>query len=152
MTDRLVGDSLFAKYFQISPYLAGLPNWEVRLYDVEGIFQKTILPSLRQDKGPRLLTYWDSKMQGEAARVDQRSNSLAVNRFNNVLRPTLLWNRAEDELLLGDQPRAVADMLAILKAHPDHPDFDKWAARLTDLVMPKPDATTSPPPASPTPH
>ena len=139
LSDRSLGDSLFAKYFQVGPYIAGVPDWEGKEFNVDGIFEKAVLPSLRQDKDPRLLAYWDGRLQNEAARIDQR-NGLAVNRFNNVRRPTLLWNRAEDELVLGDPPRAVADMLALLKAHPDHPDFDKWAARLTDVVTPKPDA------------
>ena len=142
-TGKNLNGSLFVRYFQIGPYISGLPEWSNQPYDADGIFQKTILPELRQQKDPRLLTYWDNKMQAEVATIDQRSNGIAVNRFNNVRRPTLLWNRAEDELVLGDQPRAVADMLAILKAHADHPDFDKWAARLTDVVTPKPDAATS---------
>ena len=144
MMDRTVGDSLFTKYFQVGPYIAGMPEWENRVFNVDGILEKTVLPCLRQDKDPRLLTYWDNKMQAEVARIDQRSNGLAINRFNNVRRPSLLWSRAEDELLLGDQPRAVADMLAILKGHADHPDFDKWAARLTEVVTPKPDSASSP--------
>ena len=143
LSDRSLDDSLFAKYFQVGPYIAGVPDWETKEFNVDGIFEKTVLPSLRQDKDPRLLACWDNRLQNEAGRVDQR-NGLAGNRFNNVRRPTLLWNRAEDELTLGDQPRAVADMLALLKAHPDHPDFDKWAARLTDVVTPKPDAGATP--------
>ena len=143
LSDRSIDDSLFAKYFQVGPYIAGVPDWETKEFNVDGIFEKTVLPSLRQDKDPHLLACWDTRLQNEAGRVDQR-NGLAVNRFNNVRRPTLLWNRAEDELTLGDQPRAVADMLALLKAHPDHPDFDKWAARLTDVVTPKPDAGATP--------
>lgn len=150
MTDKTLNDSLFVKYFQVGPYINGLPEWENKPFNVDGIFDKTILPSLRQDKDPRLIAYWDNKLQTEAARVDQRSNGLAINRFNNIRRPTLMWNRAEDELLLGDRDRAVADMLANLKAHPDHPDFDKWVAKLTDVVTPKGDAASSPP-ASPAP-
>lgn len=145
LSNKSLNDSLFVKYFQVGPYINGLPEWENQPFDVDGIFQKTILPALRQDKDPRLLAYWDNKMQTEVARIDQRSNSLAVNRFNNVRRPTMLWNRAEDELLLGDRDRAVADMLAIVKAHTDHPEFDKWVARLTEVVTPKGEAAPSPP-------
>ena len=103
---------------------------------MDGIFQKTILPELRQEKDPRLLAYWDNKIQTEALRIDKQANGLTTNKFNMIRRPTLLWSRAEDELVLGDQGRAVADMLALLKAFPDHPDFDKWAARLTEVVTP----------------
>ena len=37
----------------------------------------------------------------EAVRIDKQANGLAVNKFNTIRRPTLLWNRAEDELVLG---------------------------------------------------
>ncbi len=144
LTEKSFNDLVFVTYFQIGPFISGLPDWEVQPFNVDGIFQKTILPELRKNKDPRLLTYWDGKIQSEATRIDQRANGLAVNKFNMVRRPTLLWNRAEDELVLGDQNRAVADMLALLKAHPDHPDFDTWAARLTDVVTPKADAGTTP--------
>ena len=134
---KSIGDNVFAAYFQIGPYINSLPEWEPVPFNIEGIFQKTILPELRRLKDPRVLAYWDDKIQAEAARLDKNQNSLAVNKFNNVRRPGLLWNRAEDELVIGDQPHAVADMLALIKAHPDHPDFDKWAARLTEIVTPK---------------
>ena len=144
LTDQSLNDLVFVTYFQIGPFINGLPDWEVQPFNVDGIFQKTILPELRKNKDPRLLAYWDGKIQSEATRIDQRANGLAVNKFNMIRRPTLLWNRAEDELVLGDQSRAVADMLALLKAHPDHPDFDTWAARLTDVVTPKADAGATP--------
>ena len=136
MTDKTVNELVFVKYYQIGPYINGLADWETQLFNADAIYNKTILPELRKSKDPRLLAYWDNKIQTEAARFEQKSNGLAVNKFNMIRRPTLLWSRAEDELLLGDQPRAVADMLAIIKSHADHPDFDKWAARLTEVVTP----------------
>ena len=39
-------------------------------------------------------------------------------------------------MIVGQRDAAIADMLAIVKAHPDHPNFDKWAQQLTDLVSP----------------
>ena len=136
IADRSINDLVFVTYFQIGPFISGLPDWETQPFNVDGIFQKTILPELRLEKDPRLLAYWDNKIQTEAMHTDLKSNGLAINKFNMIRRPTLLWSRAEDELVLGDQGRAVADMLALLKAHPDHPDFDKWAARLTEVVTP----------------
>ena len=136
MTEKSVGDLAFVKYYQIGPYINALPDWESQLFNADGIYQKAILPELRKAKDPRLLAYWDNKIQTEAAQTDLKSNGLAANKFNMVRRPTLFWDRAEDELLLGDQPHAVADMLAIIKSHPDHPDFDKWVARLTEVVTP----------------
>ncbi len=154
LADKSLGDLDFVAYFQIGPYVNGLPDWESQLFSVDGIFQKTILPELRLEKDPRLLAYWDNKIQTEASHIDQKSNGLAVNKFNMVRRPTLLWSRAEDELVLGDQAHAVADMLALIKAHPDHPDFDAWVARLTEVVTPKKAEVIVhdvPAPAAPTP-
>ena len=131
-----LGDNVFVQYFQIGPYLAAVDNWSDQPLDVDSIYQKAILPTLRDMKDPRVLDYWIAKLQSEAAHVEKSSNNLAVNKFNSVRRPELLWNRAEDEEVIGQHNQAVADMLALAKAHPDHPDFDKWAARLTELVKP----------------
>ena len=133
---KSLGDNVFVRYFQIGPYLSAVDNWSDQPFDVDSIYQKAILPTLRDMKDPRVLDYWMAKLQNEAAHTEKGSNSLAVNKFNNVRRPELLWNRAEDEEVIGQHNQAVADMLALAKAHPDHPDFDKWAARLTELVKP----------------
>ncbi len=137
LANKGLGDNVFVTYFQIGPYISGLPDWEMQPFNVDGIFQKSILPVLRDLKDPRLLAYWDNKIQTEAGRLDSKANSLAINKFNGIRRPTLFWNRAEDELVLGDKDRAVADMLGIIKGHPDHPDFDKWVVQLTEIVTPK---------------
>ena len=134
---KSIGETVFATYFQVTPYLAGLTGWEDRPFNVEGIFQKTILPEMRLEKDPRLLAYWDSHIQTEGNSADASQNPLVINKFKSIRLPTLLWGRAEDEIVLGQQNQAILNMLAIVKAHPDHPDFDKWAARLEDLVAPK---------------
>ena len=134
---RPLGQIVFVRYFQIAPYIASIEDWSDQPFDVDSIYDKSILPTLREMKDPRLLDYWAGKIQGEASRVDSKgTNALAVNKFNNVRRPALLWSRAEDELIIGQRDAALADMLAIAKAHPDHPDFDKWVQQLTDLVSP----------------
>ncbi len=134
---RPLGSIVFVKYFQIGPYVSTIENWSDQPFDLDNIYEKTILPTLREMKDPRLLDYWNGKLTSEAARIDSKGgNNLAVNKFNNVRRPELLWSRAEDELVIGNRDAALADMLAVVKAHPDHPNFDKWAQQLTDLVKP----------------
>ena len=137
LANKGLGDNVFVNYFQIGPYINGLADWEMQPFNVDGIFQKSILPVLRDLKDPRLLAYWDNKIQTEAGRLDSKANSLSINKFNGIRRPTLFWNRAEDELVLGDKDRAVADMLGIIKGHTAPPDYDKWVAQLTEIVTPK---------------
>ena len=139
MYKKSLGESPFVPYFQVGPYISGLTDWSDRPFDVDSIYQKTILPELRKAKDPRLLDYWDGRLQIETARASASGNNLAVTKFNHIRRPSLLWGRAEDEGLLGNGNQSVADMLAILKANPDHPDFDKWASQLEGIVSAKTD-------------
>ena len=132
-----IKDSVFVDYFQIGPYINGLPDWPDHAFDTDGIYQKTILPEMRRNKDPRLLSYWDNLIQTDATRAATTQNSLLTARFAHIRRPSLLWGRAEDEAVLGNANQAVADMLADLKANPDHPDFDKWAAELEGVVNAK---------------
>ena len=141
MAKKPLNDSVFVNYFQVGPYITGLPDWSDHPFDTDSIFQKAILPELRKDKDPRVLSYWDSRLQTEAARARASQNNLLVTKFDHIRRPSLLWSRAEDEQALGNGSQAVTEMLAILKTNPDHPDFDKWATELEGMVSAKPDLT-----------
>ena len=132
-----IGDTTFARYFQVTPFLAGMKGWEDHPLDVDGIFEQTILPEMRLERDPRLLTYWDNRIKAEGVRTEASQNALTINRFKAIQLPALLWSRAEDEIALGRQNQGITDMLAIVKAHPDHPYFQKWAAQLEELVSPQ---------------
>ena len=136
ITRKSLGESVFVHYFQIGPYISGLKDWHDRPFDVDGIYERVIFPELRAEKSPRLLDGWRDRIQTETTRAASAQNTLAVNKFNNIRLPTLLWSRAEDEVTLGLTNQAVSDMLGLIKAHPDHPDFDQWTARLTEIVSP----------------
>ncbi len=133
---KSLSEGVFVPYFQIGPYIGGLKEWHDRPFDVEGIYEKIIFPELRTQKNPRLLDCWRDRIQLETMRATSAQNSLTANKFNNIRLPNLLWNRAEDELMLGLTNQAVADMLGLIKGHADHPDFDRWTARLTEIVTP----------------
>ncbi len=136
ITRKSLGESVFVTYFQIGPFINGMKDWNDRPFDVESIYEKTIFPELRAEKSLRLFDCWRDYIQSETTRASTAQNSLTANKFNTILLPTLLWSRAEDELTFGLLNQAVNDMLAQIKAHPDHPDFDKWTARLTEIVSP----------------
>ncbi len=136
LTRKSLGESVFVTYFQIGPYINGMKGWHDQPFDADGIYEKTIFPELRTEKNLRLLDCWRDRIQSETTRASAAQNSLTANKFNNIRLPTLLWSRAEDELTLGLLNQAVNDMLAQIKAHPDHPDFERWTARLTEIVSP----------------
>ncbi len=76
MFRRSLGEDVFVAYFQIGPYINGLPDWSDHPFDVDSIFQKTILPEMRRDKDPRLLGYWDGHLQTEGPARSPPTNGL----------------------------------------------------------------------------
>jgi hypothetical protein len=128
-------------------------SWEMVPGNVDGIFQKIILPELRAQRDPRLLEYWDMKIKREGEAATRSRLSFELDRFNQIRRPELLWNRAEDELALGQRGKAINDMFNLIKANPSHPSAAGWVSRLESAIAP-PTApasttTTATPPGAP---
>ena len=144
-----VTQGLFANYFQVGPFLKHSDDWEEQPFEVDGIYRRTILPQMRADKDPRLLDYWNARIQAETARANSTQNGLALSKARNVRLPGLAWSRAEDEVALGQVNQGVADMMAIVKAHPDHPEFDRWVNKLTEVVTPPAGEVTVKPATAP---
>jgi hypothetical protein len=66
-----------------------------------------------------------------------------------IRRPSLLWSRAQDVMLLGQTNRALGEMFNILKGNPQHPNASSWISTLEAFVSP---TAVSPTPATaPTP-
>ncbi|MGZ7226727.1 hypothetical protein ACXWO0_09700, partial [Streptococcus pyogenes] len=74
--------------------------------NVDGIFQKAILPLMRENKDPRLIQYWDHLIQREAESASDQKLAFAAGSFEQQRKPILLWNRAKDMLALGWKNRA----------------------------------------------
>lgn len=137
-----ITDSLFVKWYAIGGQLAGLEKWEMSPGNADGVFEKSILPYLREKKDPRLLSYWDEKIQREAALATSSRLAFNAESFNQVRRPALLWSRAQDMIVLGQRNRALAEMFALVKNNPGHPDVGTWIDQLQHLL-----AETPAPPA-----
>jgi hypothetical protein len=115
-------------------------DWEMAPGNVDGIFQKIILPELRAQHDPRLLEYWDMKIKREGEAAGRSRLAFDAERFNQVRRPELLWNRAEDELALGQRGKAINDMFNLIKNNPAHPNAAAWVSRLESVIAPAPPA------------
>lgn len=147
MMNRPLSGSIFVKWFQISNYVAEVNGWEMTPGNLNGIFGQTILPELRRQKDPRLLEYWDSRIQWEASQAAKTKRAFDMDRFNLTTRPQLLWNRAQELIVLGQKNRSINDMLALIKNYPAHPDSAAWISQLMQIVSPS--AAPPPQPAPP---
>lgn len=114
--------------------LIAAKNWENAPGNVQGIYEKIILPEMRASADPRLLEYWDMKIRQEAQNVTDQKLTFQADKFNQVRRPELLWSRAKDDLLLGNRSRALSSMFGLIKNYPSHPAVEGWIGELQQLL------------------
>ncbi len=138
-----VTDSIFIRWYGAGKLLADLKNWEPSPGNVDGIYQKTILPQMRKNKDARIIQYWDGRITRESKRVSEGKVAFNIEQFNLVQKPTLLWQRAEDLLAIGQRNRAINEMFSIIKNFPDHPDTPTRIASLEKTLTPEPAPATA---------
>ncbi len=151
-----VGGSVVAKWLQLGDLLgdagrkqkgsASATSWETTPANVDGIYNSIILPEFRAMKDPRLLDYWDMFLKRETERAAERKLDVEQRDWTQVRRPSILWNRSQDVLLLGYKNRAIGEMFNIVKTFPQHPDAPNWIAQIETAIMP-----SGIPPVAPTP-
>ncbi len=131
-----ITDSLFVKWYEIQGWISSAEDWDMKPGDINGIYKQTILPQMRQDKDPRILRYWDQRIETEAAGAQASKRTFDLDNFNRVTQPGLLWSRAQDMLAIGQRNNAINSMYAILKANPGHPRAGDWIKQIEELIQP----------------
>jgi hypothetical protein len=142
MMNHPLADSVFVRWLQIGDQLTNLDKWEMAPGNLNGIFLKSILPELRKLKDPRAIEYWDLRIQREGNQASASRRNFDLDKFNQMTRPKLLWNRAQEMLAIGQKGKAVAEMLAIIKSNPAHPSVDNWIENLEKLLKDHSQTTT----------
>lgn len=135
---------IIANYLQISQLLPKGEDWEQAPGNIDGIFEKSVLPYWREMKSPYLIDYWDRKMADEAADSEESGLDSAATKFNLLRRPSLMWSRSQEYFALGQNNRAITEMFAIIKAYPSHPQFGNWVAALKEKIAPPAPAPAAP--------
>lgn len=130
-----ITESIFVRWLLLSDQLANLENWEMAPGNLDEIYQKTILPELRKQKDARLLDYWDIRIQMEATQAGNSQRAFDIDKFNQITKPKLLWNRASEMVVLGQKSKAAAEMMALIKGNPNHPDVGDWIGKLEKLAQ-----------------
>jgi hypothetical protein len=126
-------------------------SWPLTPGDLDGIHRAILLPEYRTMRDARLIEYWDNVIRREAETVAKRKVNYEEVRFNQVRKPALVWQRAQDLLAIGLRNRAILDMVAVLKANTLHPQAEAWVKEL-EGVLATPATTTAPAaPATPPP-
>jgi hypothetical protein len=111
-------------------------TWETVPGNMNGIYEAIILPEFRDTKDPRLLDYWDMMIRKGQEGIYAGMPEFEEKQWSQVKRPSMLWARAQDLLLLGQRNRAVTEMYNLIKAFPQHSEAANWIGQLESLITP----------------
>jgi len=139
-------DGVFTRWLRLGPLLPPGDQWEPVPGNLAGVLEKNVRIPWRAAGDPRLDTAWQLELETGAALADADSSERAAEDFNTRTAPTLLYRRATDRAATGQPNRAAADLLALARQHPGHPDFPTWAAALREMFQNKADSAASPAP------
>jgi hypothetical protein len=139
--DEDVAQNVFSKWYKVSTALTGLKDWDNTPSDIDGIYENFLMPIMRQNKDPRILDYWDNRIAIARDQASQSGVQLTADTYNQITRPALGWNRAEDEIAIGQRDQGLNDMYAIVKGYPTHPMEKRWIAMLEGMLTPAPTPT-----------
>jgi len=116
--------------YRLEPYLKGAKGWGLVPGNVDGMIDGVLMPKYRDTKDPKLMTFWDDKIERQREKVDEAGLEMGKQRFETEELPRLLWNRAKDYVHLDEPNRALTEMIGIIRQNPGHPDFERWIGEL----------------------
>ncbi|MEZ5304903.1 MAG: hypothetical protein R3F11_30275 [Verrucomicrobiales bacterium] len=132
-----VMDSPFARAYKLRQQVRLSKEWVLEPGDLGGIYDKIMLPYLRENKPTAVLSAWDKRIATESKFAEDRSENdpRILARFKENTLPRLRWERAQDRFLVGDQIGASQDMLALIKENMTHPEIDSWIQAMSERLV-----------------
>lgn len=149
-----VKSSEFARAYMLEDYLDA-KNWEYTPLNIGGIYNQLIFPYCRAVKPEELGNQWDTRINAELALRKAVMSDTEYGIYYKEEQPRMQWNKDLDLLNSNVNPvNALADMLKIIQANPNHPDASSWLEGFKAIVKKSnPDAPVeSPTPTTGTPE
>jgi hypothetical protein len=141
---KQLAGSIYVQWQRLMEWVA-MEKWEGTPGNFDGIYENVVLPELRDERDPHLLDYWDMMMQKTADEANRSKLAFDVDKYNNLVVPTLLWGKYSDMLILGQKSQAFNGMLSLIKKYPTHPDSKDWISQLETFLSPPPAAAAATP-------
>lgn len=142
--------SMFARAYGFGNYK--VENWSQQPLNITTVFEKVILPSLREDKKSsqirsawlksisyqeKMIELWSPKPEGKSVGMKKAIAAPELMKFTTTQRPKLIWSMELDVFKSGDESGAAARMLNHISKNYTHNDATKWAEELGALIAPK---------------
>ena len=144
---RPLGGSIVVQWLKLGEWV-NVDHWENTPSNLDGIYEKTILPEWRTQHDQRVLEYWDMKIKREGDSAAKSKLEFEHDKFLTQKMPVLLWKKAADMAVLGFKNRAATEMFTLIRKYPQHPDAGDWMSRLEEMLMPAAPATAAAPAAT----
>lgn len=139
------GGNPFVPAFQLADYLES-DNWSFGPVDFGDIWDKTILPYYRAKKKSDLGAQWDARISAEGGYKKGTISDAEYSLWLQNEVPNIKWQKLRDLFENGEKPvNALADMLALVRDNPGHPNSPKWLEEFRKLVVAATPADGTPP-------
>ncbi|MBE2282762.1 MAG: hypothetical protein IAE77_04795 [Prosthecobacter sp.] len=124
----------FAKAYLLQDYL-DKKDWEYSPLDIDGIYTKAILPYYLQERPTEVAAQWDARIN---ASMSIRKAVMSDTEFGIYYKeegPRLQWEKNSYLVTNGlNAVNALAEMLKVIQANPNHPDAAGWLEDFRETV------------------
>ncbi|MFZ4483078.1 MAG: hypothetical protein ACOYOL_03755 [Chthoniobacterales bacterium] len=148
LMQKPASESVLVEWLNLGGQLPQGGDWEPKAGDLDGILEKNVRTHWRALKNPELIATWDFQIARNEKAAAAGKPPSELEQINKVIKPRLLFGRAEDRALLGQQNTAQREILQLVRDYPLHPDWSRWVARLRELLNPSKPSPPTPAPAS----
>ncbi len=158
-----VANSVFAKAYFLEKLLGGNENWEPVPINIAGIYNKAIMPYLREKEPASLMNAWDKRIEQQTRLVamveakkaeelrglnrdeERRTRNNQANQggtlgqhsqeeFNQHTLPQLQWGKLKDMFLYVDQVAGAKGMLDFVEANFKHEFGEQFYQEFEELI------------------
>jgi hypothetical protein len=124
----------FAKAYLLQDYL-DKKDWEYSPLDIDGIYTNVILPYYLQERPTEVAAQWDARI---TASMSIRKAVMSDTEFGIYYKeegPRLQWQKNSYLVTNGlNAVNALAEMLKVIQANPNHPDAAGWLDDFRETV------------------
>ena len=123
--------STFGRVYDLSSTMKRNKNWARSPMDIDGIYDRTILPLYRsKEKISELSAAWDKRISQRITMVGSLGSSESESKFVRDTLPRMKWEKNMDLLRGGQRRTALTAMVAIVRSNAEHENIDQWIDKL----------------------
>ncbi|MCP4849918.1 MAG: hypothetical protein GY899_18420 [Verrucomicrobiaceae bacterium] len=123
--------STFGRVYDLGSTMKRNKNWARSPMDIDGIYDRTILPLYRsKEKISELSAAWDKRISQRITMVGSLGSSESEAKFVRDTLPRMKWEKNMDLLRGGKRRTALTAMVSIVRSNAEHENIDQWIDRL----------------------